>query len=210
MSTWAVVIPDDRYESERLFQHDVLELTGLELTGLESGGLESGGLEMAAPGRVSRPAPGDEVLVVAGAEPPVVVALGRVTPSTGVGADPDDPQADPGRPLVVRYTRRAFDAPAPVDRLDLTGPVTPVDPATFRELAGRVNPTADRQTYLVSLDLPIEASSRAEAVRLFWSYVMELGPRELPTFVWPSGDELDMRTFVLGVEANQDPEGDDD
>jgi hypothetical protein len=38
---------------------------------------------------------------------------------------------------------------------------------------------------------------------------MELGPRELPTFVSPSGDELAMQAFVLGAEANQDPEEDD-
>jgi hypothetical protein len=62
----------------------------------------------------------------------------------------------------------------------------------------------------VSLDLPIEASTPAEAVRLFWSYVMELGPRELPTFVSPAGDELAMQAFVLGEEANQDPEEDED
>jgi hypothetical protein len=56
--------------------------------------------------------------------------------------------------------------------------------------------------------LPIEATNQAEAVRQFWSYVRELGPAELPTFVWPSGDELAMQAFVLGAEANQDPEED--
>ncbi len=54
------------------------------------------------------------------------------------------------------------------------------------------------------------AASPAEAVRQFWSYVAELGPAELPAFVWPSGDELAMQAFVLGAEANQDPEEDDD
>ena len=38
----------------------------------------------------------------------------------------------------------------------------------------------------------------------------ELGPAELPTFVWPSGDELAMQAFVLGEEANQDPEEDEE
>jgi hypothetical protein len=47
-------------------------------------------------------------------------------------------------------------------------------------------------------------------VRQFWSHVRELGPAELPTFVWPSGDELAMQAFVLGQEANQDPEEDED
>jgi hypothetical protein len=175
VSAWAVVIPSGRFEAERLFHHDTLELTGISDR--------------------HRPAPGDEVLVVRDDEErPLVVALGRV------GAEG----------LVVTYTRRAFDEPAPADRLALDGPVTPVDPDTYRELAGRVGPPADRRTYLVSLDLPIEASSRAEAVRLFWSYVRELGPQELPAYVWPSGDELAMQAFVLGAEANQDPEEDDD
>ena len=60
----------------------------------------------------------------------------------------------------------------------------------------------------MSVDLPIEAASPAEAVRLFWSYVYELGPQELPAFVAPTGNELAMQAFVLGVESNQDPEED--
>lgn len=191
MSAWAVVIPDSRYEAERLFHHDTLELAGFD--------------------GPHRPLPGDEVLVVRDEERPLVVALGRVGPGTGPAlSDPDDPATEAESALVVRYTRRAFDEPAPTDRLSLDGPVTPVDPVIYRELADRVAPAADRRTYLVSLDLPIEASSRAEAVRIFWSYVMELGPRELPAFVWPAGDELAMQAFVLGAEANQDPEEDDD
>ena len=39
--------------------------------------------------------------------------------------------------------------------------------------------------------------------------MQELGPRELPAFVSPAGDELAMQAFVLGAEANQDPEEDD-
>ena len=35
-------------------------------------------------------------------------------------------------------------------------------------------------------------------------------PVELPTYVWPLGDELAMQVFVLGEEANQDPEEEDD
>ena len=66
-----------------------------------------------------------------------------------------------------------------------------------------------RQTWLVSLDLPIEASSAAEAVRQFWTYVADLGPRELPTFVSPAGDELAMQAMVAGVEVNLDPEEDE-
>jgi hypothetical protein len=71
-------------------------------------------------------------------------------------------------------------------------------------------PDPERRTWLVSLDLPIEAATPAEAVQQFWSYVQELGPAELPTFVSPSGDELAMQAFVLGDEVNLDPEEDED
>ncbi|MFC4020770.1 hypothetical protein ACFOW4_22890 [Micromonospora sp. GCM10011542] len=188
--TWAVLLPAERYEAERLVHHDTLELTGLT--------------------EVGRPAPGDRVAVLADT-PPRLVALGRVTaPVQRHREDPDDPQS-PVEPatLVVAYTRRAFDEPVPADRLSLDGPVTALDPAAFRELADRLGPPPLRRTWLVSLDLPIEAGTPAEAVRLFWSYVQELGPRELPAFVSPSGDELAMQAFVLGAEANQDPEEDD-
>lgn len=190
MSAWAVVMTGRRYEAERLFHHDTLDLTGLD--------------------DQARPAPGDDVLVVVEGDRPLVVALGRVRPAPAEEYDPDDPQSgDGGQPLVVAYTRRVFDKPVPADRLTLDGPVTPLDPATYRGLADRIGPPADRATWLVSLDLPIEAPSAAEAVRVFWSYVMELGPRELPAFVSPAGDELAMQAYVLGEEANQDPEEDD-
>ena len=32
-----------------------------------------------------------------------------------------------------------------------------------------------KRTWLVSVDLPIEAASPAEAVRLFWSYMLRAG-----------------------------------
>jgi hypothetical protein len=149
------------------------------------------------------------VLVVAGHETPAVVALGLVRPVTAE-LDPDDPPLGDDEPLVVTYTRRAFDEPVPAERLALDHPVAPVDPDTFQAITGSLRPAVDRSTWLVSLDLPIEASSPAEAVRVFWSYVMELGPRELPTFVSPAGDELAMQAFVLGEEANLDPEEDED
>lgn len=188
MSTWAVAIPGERYEAERLFHHDTLELTGLD--------------------QQTRPAPGDAALVVVDGQPPLVVALGRIrTAGAGEDHDPDDPESDDGAaPLVVAYTRRVFDEPLPAEQLVLGAAVAPVPPEIYRELAERMAPPTDRRTWLVSLDLPIEASSPAEAVRLFWSYVLELGPRELPAFVWPAGDELSMQAFVSGVESNQDPE----
>ncbi|MGC5030067.1 hypothetical protein [Micromonospora sp. DT229] len=189
--TWAVLLPAGRYDAERLVHHDTLELTGLA--------------EVAA-----LPSPGDQVAVLAD-EPLRLVAVGRVaTPTVRPTEDPDDPQSDPGpQTLVVTYTRRAFDDPVPADTLALGGPVTALDPGAFRDLVDRLGPPPQRQSWLVSLDLPIEADSRAEAVRLFWAYVQELGPQELPAFVSPYGDELAMQAFVLGAEANQDPEEDD-
>ncbi|MET8360009.1 hypothetical protein [Micromonospora sp. NPDC005171] len=190
VGAWAVLLPAERYEAERLVHHDTLELTGLT--------------------DVARPGPGDQVAVLVDA-PPRLVALGRVSaPGQRHREDPDDPQSptEPGT-LVVAYTRRAFDEPVPADLLTLDGPVTALEPAAFRALADQLGPPPTRRTWLVSLDLPIEAGTPAEAVRLFWSYVQELGPRELPAFVSPAGDELAMQAFVLGEQANQDPEEDD-
>ncbi|MFE9959358.1 hypothetical protein [Micromonospora sp. NPDC005299] len=187
---WAVLLPAERYEAERLVHHDTLELTGLD---------EAAG-----------PRPGDPVAVLVDG-PLRLVALGRVAPATGeTREDPDDPQSEAGPGvLVVTYTQRVLDEPVPVAGLALDGPVTGLDPGRFRELADRIGPPPTRRSWLVSLDLPIEAASPAEAVRLFWAYVQELGPRELPAFVSPAGDELAMQAFVLGAEANQDPEEDD-
>jgi len=183
MAQWAVVIPEDRLEAERLFHHDTLELDEPS---------------QPRPG----PAPGDEVLVVANAAAPAVVALGRVAGDASASTAPGT--------LTVTYTRRCFDDPQPAGGLALSGPVTPVEPVAFRALAERVAPTPDLRTWFVSVDLPIEAPSAAEAVRRFWSYVMELGPRELPAFVSPHDDELAMQAYVLGEQTNLDPEEDDD
>jgi hypothetical protein len=68
---------------------------------------------------------------------------------------------------------------------------------------------ADKAQWLVSVALPIEAESAGEAVREFWRYVESLGAGELPAFVWPRGDELAMRAYVLDARAALDPEEDD-
>jgi len=116
-----------------------------------------------------------------------------------------------GGELVLTYQRRSFDTPVPATGLALTGEVTAVEPATFGRLsAGLGAGRGFGQAWLVSVALPIEAATPADAVRQFWSHVLELGPAELPAYVWPSGDELAMQAFVLGAEANQDPEEDDD
>ncbi|MGC4804595.1 hypothetical protein [Micromonospora sp. DT233] len=209
---WAVLLSPERYEAERLVHHDTLELTGLDAP---PGTVASGGPDSPAaaqPGAVPPlgPRPGDPVAVLA--EGPLrLVALGRVArPTAERGDDPDDPQSEPvDAALVVAYTRRVFDEPAPAEELTLDGPVTALPADAYRELVERLGPPPARRTWLVSLDLPIEAPTRAEAVRLFWAYVRDLGPRELPAFVSPYGDELAMQAFVLGAEANQDPEEDD-
>ena len=137
----------------------------------------------------------DEVLLIADDQ---VVALARAGKAEGDG-------------LVLTYLRRSFDAPVPPEGLALTAEVTPVEPETFRRLAAALGAgRRHQQAWLVSVALPIEAATPADAVRQFWSHVLELGPVELPTYVWPSGDELAMQAFVLGEQANQDPEEEDD
>jgi len=137
---------------------------------------------------------GAEVVLVALDPGPVLFGLGRAT----VGG-------------AVRYTHRLLDAPLPVS-LDAGVGTWPLDARTFDALAGKVDAThrvgAGRRSWLVNLSLPVEASTAPEAVRAFWSYVRDLGPTELPAFVSPSGDELAMQVYVLGGEANQDPEDD--
>jgi hypothetical protein len=141
----------------------------------------------------------EEVLLVADGQ---VVALTRAAKTGG-----DD--------LVLAYLRRSFDEPVPAAGLNLppAGPVE-VEPELFRRLSaslgGSAAPTGAQPSWLVSVTLPIEAATPAAAVRQFWSHVLELGPVELPTYVWPYGDELAMQAFVLGEEANQDPEEEDD
>jgi hypothetical protein len=62
----------------------------------------------------------------------------------------------------------------------------------------------------VSVSLPIEADSAAEAVSDFWGYIRELGAAQLPAYVSPFGDELAMRAYLLGEPTNLDPEEDED
>jgi len=152
------------------------------------------------PGAATSPsgavAPDDEVLLIADDH---VVALARAAK-----ADGDD--------LVLTYLRRAFDSPVAAAGLAAGGGPVEVEAQQFRRLAAALagEPGPGTPTWLVSLALPIEAATPADAVRQFWTHVVELGPKELPTYVWPSGDELAMQAFVLGEEANQDPEEEDD
>lgn len=177
MAQWAVIIPADRWATERLFHHDTVTVAGA----------------------AAAVAPDDEVLLVADGH---VVALAQALKTDG-----DD--------LVLAYMWRAFDEPVPADELGLSeaSPVVAVERAVFDRLAvafGARTDVTTHKNWLVSVAMPIEAKTPAEAVRQFWSHLVELGPAELPTYVWPSGDELAMQAFVLGVEANQDPEEEDD
>ncbi|HEX5203414.1 hypothetical protein ACFQS1_08590 [Paractinoplanes rhizophilus] len=203
MAQWAVIIPADQWATERLYHNETVTV----------------------PGGAGAVAPDDEVLLVADDH---VVALTRAA-KTSDGAD-----------LVLTYVRRSFDDPVPAPSLVAGGGAVPdpaaapgvaaggrsvrapglvagggpvqVEPQEFRRLAAALGgePGPGTPTWLVSLALPIEATTPADAVRQFWTHVAELGPKELPTYVWPSGDELAMQAFVLGEEANQDPEEDDD
>jgi hypothetical protein len=195
MAYWAVVVPGERYAAERLFLHETLELTGLD-----------GPL----------PAAGDDVALVTGTTEPVVFGLGRVLARTA-----DDSPDDPGLgetvdTLDIAYTYRLLDAPLPADGLTAAGAPGPyrLEPDQFAALVDKAGAhhrvDAPRREWLVGLHLPIEAATPADAVRAFWTYALQLGPRELPAFVSPLGDELAMQAYVLGELANLDPEEDDD
>lgn len=190
---WAVVVPAERYAAERLFLHETLELTGVD-----------GPL----------PAPGDGVALVAGAAEPVVFALGRVL-ARPADESPDDPGSDETlATLDIAYTHRLFDSPLPASDLGVAAGVAPIDAGQFAALVDKAGPEhrvgGARREWLVGLYLPIEAASQAEAVRAFWTYTLQLGPRELPAFVSPLGDELSMQAYVLGELANLDPEEEDE
>ena len=132
-------------------------------------------------------APGDTVALVAALAEPVVFGTGTVVSC---------------RPCRVAYTHRRLDEPLAAAGLLPNRPVGlyPLDPAVLSEVVRRlaVAHPAYRARWLVGVHLPIEASTPAEAVREFWTYVMELGPRELTAYVHPLGDELAMREYVAG------------
>ena len=190
---WSIVVSADRYDAERLYRHDSLVLAdtvGRDLT------------------------IGDRVVLVAATETPVVFALGSVCAighdddATGPALDdPESPLPETDQ-IAVRYERRMFDAPRLASGLPMTHAVAEIDAGTWASISGSATGAAPR-TWLVSLDLPIEAPTAGEAVRQFWTYVFELGPRELPAFVSPAGDELAMQAMVAGIEVNLDPEDDE-
>jgi hypothetical protein len=130
---------------------------------------------------------GERIVLVAGTTPPVVFGLARAV-----------------RDGIVRYTRRLFDSPLPADGL-AEGPLADESYAALVERAGPAGPV---RTWLVGVDLPVEAESPAEAVRRYWSYLRDLGPTELPAYVAPVEDELAMQAYLVGEPAPLDPEED--
>ena len=147
------------------------------------------------PAERRRPAAGDQVRAGRGRAAAVALA-GRVgrrpmrRPGRGASASPDARRRV--HPAVLRRAgagRRADARRAGRPRW------TPAPSAAGRPRSARPR----RATWLVSLDLPIEAATPAEAVRLFWSYVQELGPGELPTFVSP----VRRRAGHAGVRARR-------
>jgi len=178
------VVSEEQFASERLYARDVVAVD---------------------PGEVGVPAIGDLVALIAAADPPVLFGLGQVIGASGSGA------------ALVEYRTRTLDEPphAPTDAIsDPTRlGLSPLPATAYAKLASIVMRAdlreAGRTEWFVSVALPIEAATRAEAVREFWTYVDRLGPRELPAYVWPRGDELAMQAFVLGAVTNLDPEEDD-
>lgn len=186
MADWVVAVGGDRFREERLYQADAVEVAVPAGAGV---------------------LPGDRVVLTAeDAGKPVVFGVGRVARAVRAGS------------AEVAYTHRMVDRPVGAAEVGIavpaTGEAAPVDGAAVGRLLEAAGPgvggVLPERQWMVSLDLPIEAASPAEAVRIFWSYVRSLGPGELPAFVWPRGDELAMRPYVLGAEHEMDPEEEDE
>jgi hypothetical protein len=213
MRCWAAIVSEEMFAGERLYAFDSLDLPVASRTSTGApGDVDSCDVapDSVGPDNLARDdsvapdgvSPGDVVALVVAGEPPLLFGLGRIGARHAAKEE-----------LAIAYTDRLFDDPLPVGDLPL-GPVeeglTELDPSLYASLAGRASAQrrgdADRSQWLVSVTLPIEAVSPAEAVREFWTYLAKLGPRELPAFVWPQGNELAMQAFVLGEETNLDPE----
>jgi hypothetical protein len=182
---WAGVVGEEQFTAERLYARDVIAVD---------------------PGDAGTVEAGDVVALIATGDPAVLFGLGNVIGTSESGQ------------ALVRYRTRMLDDPPPVRADAISDPIRPglssLSAAAYSMLASALMDIdlgeADRTEWFVSVALPIEAATRGEAVREFWTYVEKLGPRELPAYVWPRGDELAMQAFVLGAVTNLDPEEDDD
>jgi len=188
MRHWVAIVSEEQFTTERLYTRDLVTVRGETVP--DQGGAQEG----------------DPVALLAAGEPAVLFGHGIVRGRDDVDA------------VRVEYRARVFDDPAPVPADAAPSPMTPglhpLSSAQFTRLSTLVSATAEagagRSVWFVSVAVPIEAATPAEAVREFWTYVDKLGPRELPAYVWPLGDELAMQAFVLGAVTNLDPEEDDD
>jgi hypothetical protein len=181
---WVTLVPPERFADERLYAHEAITVP----------------MAASEDPEADQPEAGQPVVMLVAGAPPEIFALGRTVAATS-------------GEVTVQYTHRLFDEPLPVDDLHVPSGLSALAPELFHRLAARVTADkrvdADKAGWLVSLALPVEAASPAEAVREFWTYVTRLGPHELPAFVWPAGDELAMQAYVLGEPTNLDPEEDD-
>ena len=227
MAVWAVIIPAEQWATERLFHNETVTVAGAagtvapdeevllvaddHVVALTRAAKSDGDdLVLTYLRRAFDDPPPAAGLAVAGGGPgltvsgggPGLAAVGGGAAASGGGPGLTAVGGGPG--LTVSGGGLGLTAAG-------GGPVE-VEPQVFRRLAAALGaePGPSTPTWLVSLALPIEAATPADAVRQFWTHVVELGPRELPAYVWPSGDELAMQAFVLGEEANQDPEEDDE
>jgi hypothetical protein len=203
MQHWVAIVGEDRFASERLYAHD----------------------SVIVPAQGVAPTAGDPVLLVVAGDPPQLFGLGKILSCYGESVAVaythrvlDEPVPSPLPPEGL---------PSPSEALPFEGLPSPSEthrsaesasalglaaiPAeAYERVAGQVPASrridADRSEWFVSVTLPIEARSRAEAVREFWTYIDKLGPQELPAYVWPRGDELAMQSFVLGTPTIDDPE----
>jgi hypothetical protein len=183
MRHWLAVVSADQFTTERLYARDLVTVP-------------------AGPGEADE---GDSVALVATGTPAVLFGHGII-------------RRHDGDAVVVEYRTRLFDDPPPVPADVVPSPAAPglhpLPAAQFTRLSTLVTAASEavagRSVWFVSVAVPIEAASPTEAVREYWTYVDRLGPRELPAYVWPLGDELAMQAFVLGAVTNLDPEEDGD
>ena len=150
--------------------------------------------------------PADRVALVALVPTPRLVGVGEDGGFIAYGPAGAQPAS-----VWVRLIRRVdppVEVPAPPSP-DEPG-LYAISPARFVDLIGATECGFSHlpPEWMVSVSLPIEAETRADAVRAFWAYVQSLGPAELPAFVWPRGDELALQAYVLGDPVSLDPEED--
>jgi hypothetical protein len=190
MRHWVGILATEQFAMERLYARESITLPA-------GAGEGQGAAE-----------PDDAVALVTAGPASALFGLGVVVGRSAAGA------------VRVAYRERLYDDPptVPAQLMPAARPVPPglypLPPSQYTLLsalaANQVQALSGHSVWFVSVALPIEAATRADAVREFWTYVDKLGPQELPAYVWPLGDELAMQAYVLGAVTNLDPEKDED